>query len=257
MGELAASLDDMADKLAAAAAERQRTQQLRQDFVANISHELRTPVTVLRGSLEALSDGVVQRPEQVADYHQQMLQESIYLERLVTDLLELAKLQNTDFQIELQPVDLREPVADAVRSLKRLAAPKQVELRITEQPADYLLAGDYGRLRQMLTVVLDNAIKFSPPGAAVEVRLSEGRTAEGRRELQLEVADRGPGLSAEDPEELFERFNKQRSEENKSGTGLGLSIARQIAVRHGGTLEAESRPGTGSVFRFRLPPLTN
>jgi signal transduction histidine kinase len=121
IGELAAALDDMAEKLDAASKEGAKLEKLRRDFVANISHELRTPVTVIRGSLEALCDGVVSEPQLVEDYHRQMLSESAYLERLVSDLLDLARLQNPDFTMEMSEVNLKDIAEDAIRSMARIA----------------------------------------------------------------------------------------------------------------------------------------
>ena len=117
ISELATALDDMAVKLNVASKESAKLEKLRRDFIANISHELRTPVTVIRGSLEALCDGVVSESQMVEDYHRQMLSESIYLERLVSDLLDLARLQNPDFTMEMSEVNLKDIVQDAVRSV--------------------------------------------------------------------------------------------------------------------------------------------
>jgi signal transduction histidine kinase len=247
IGELATALDDMAVKLDAASRESAKLEKLRRDFVANISHELRTPVTVIRGSLEALCDGVVSEPHMVADYHRQILSESVYLERLVSDLLDLARLQNPDFAMEMGEVDLKEIAEDAVRSIRRVADGKKVEVQLSHDGEGYTVFGDYGRLRQMLLVLLGNAVKFSPEGGTVEVALSADRHA-----MTLSVRDEGPGIAAEDLPHIFERFYKQRSEENKNGTGLGLAIAKQIAERHGIVLTAENRQDKGSVFSLTI-----
>lgn len=247
IGELAIALDEMAEQLQLASQTSARQEQQRRDFIANISHELRTPVTVIRGSLEAIQDGVVSEPARVAEYHDQMLSESIYLERMVNDLLDLARLQNPDFAIEMQKVDLREITADAVRSGERLARPKNITLRFDTVGQDFAMPGDYSRLRQMLMIILDNAVKFSPAASEVSVRLE--RTAE---QIRLSVRDQGSGITPEEMPYLFERFQKQRSEANKTGTGLGLSIAKQIADRHGITIYVTSQSGQGSEFVFTL-----
>lgn len=245
IGELALALDDMALKLGAASLERVNLDKLRRDFIANISHELRTPVTVIRGSLEAMCDGVVSEPQMVEDYHRQMLTESIYLERLVSDLLDLARLQNPDFAMDMSKVDLKEIAEDAVRSIRRVAGVKNVEVRLSHEGEGFVVCGDYGRLRQMLLVLLDNAVKFSPVDATVQVSLSAHEHA-----ITLFVRDQGPGIAAEDLPHIFERFYRQRSEENKSGTGLGLAIAKQIADRHSATIEVKSE--NGCEFSFAM-----
>lgn len=250
IGELAAALDDMAEKLDAASKEGAKLEKLRRDFVANISHELRTPVTVIRGSLEALCDGVVSEPQLVEDYHRQMLSESAYLERLVSDLLDLARLQNPDFTMEMSEVNLKDIVEDAIRSMARIARPKGISLRLNVEGDRFTIHGDYGRLRQMLMIVLDNAVKFSLEGSVVYLDLKN--TEDG---MALYVRDEGCGIPSDDLPHIFERFHKQRLEGNKSGTGLGLAIAKQIADRHGIAIKVKSDLGKGTEFIFLLNSL--
>lgn len=248
IGQLARSIDYAAVRLREAAAESAQTEKIRRNFVANISHELRTPVTVIRGSLEAICDGVVRDGEQVDEYHKQMLSESIYMERLVNDLLDLARLQNTEFSIEKNNVNLKATVDDAVRTAERLARKRDVTVEKTLPEHAVPFLGDYGRLRQMILIVLDNAIKFSPRGETVRIKLEESGGA------RLSVADHGCGISEEDRTHLFERFYKQRSEANKEGTGLGLSIAKQIADRHGIKIQYTSSEQQGTTVIFHFPP---
>lgn len=248
IGELAGSIDILAERLSAAREQQEKTEQMRRIFFSNISHELRTPVTVMRGSLEALCDGVVREPEKVEEYHRQMLQESIHLQRLVNDLLELSRLQNADFNVDMSEISLSDVVRDAARSMRRMAEQKNVTLQIQRLPDVLPFFGDYGRLRQMLLAVLDNAVKFSSPGEAVEVQYV---SADGRREIA--VTDHGPGIAREELPHIFDRFHRTHTQENRQGTGLGLAIAKAIAERHKMTLAAESIPGH-TVFRFVLPP---
>lgn len=248
IGQLARSMDSMADRLEAASREREQQEQARLDFFSNISHELRTPVTVLRGSLEALVDGVITEPEQVGEYQRQMLAESKNLQRLVDDLLELSRLENADFQIEKGPVDLRQLAEDAARSMRRVAEPKGVRLETEMEAGEFAVLGDYGRLRQMLITVMDNAVKFSPEGEAVRLCLKNGE--EG---CEISVTDHGPGIAPELLPQIFQRFRRAEGGANPSGTGLGLPIARQIASRHGVKIDVFSRPGH-TEFRFLFPP---
>ncbi len=245
IGDLAADMDRMADRLAEAAQESRRLEQSRRDFISNISHELRTPVTVLRGSLEALVDGVVDDSVQIREYQRQMLTESKHLQRLVDDLLELSRLQNPDFKIEKAPLELRQLLEGAARSMRRVAEPKGVRLETSFSEGAFPFVGDYGRLRQMLITVLDNAVKFSPAGGTVTLSLirQEGRAVAA-------VTDQGPGFPPEQMKQIFQRF-QSGGENNKTGTGLGLPIAKEIAERHGVEIQAESRPGH-TEFRFRF-----
>lgn len=245
IGELATVLDEMAGRLDQSSKESAKLDKLRRDFVANISHELRTPITVIRGSLEAIRDRVVTDTDKIASYHDQMFSETIFLERLVTDLLDLARLQNLDFVMDMNDVNLKDIVTDVVRGMSGLAERKGVYLTLTQSNGDFSFVGDYGRLRQMLIIVLDNAIKFSDVGKTVNIELSkfEGNT-------NIAIRDEGCGIHADDLPYIFERFYKQRSEHNKIGSGLGLAIAKQIADRHGVFVEVKSSSDNGTEFSF-------
>lgn len=245
VGELARTLDVLAERLQLADEESQKLEKLRREFIANISHELRTPVTVIRGSLEALRDGVVTEPADVAEFHEQMYNESLFLQRLINDLLDLSRLQNTDFPIEKEPLDLCAVVQDAVRGSRRLGLEKEITITAKLDKEPYLLNGDYGRLRQMLMIFLHNSIKFSPEKSSIEVELAGNK---------LKLSDHGCGMKAEDVPHAFDRFYKARNEQNKSGSGLGLAIAKQIALRHGMELSLESELGKGTTITVQLPP---
>lgn len=245
VGELARTLDVLAERLQLADEESQKLEKLRREFIANISHELRTPVTVIRGSLEALRDGVVTEPADVAEFHEQMYNESLFLQRLINDLLDLSRLQNTDFPIEKEPLDLWAVVQDAVRGSRRLGLEKEITITAKLDKEPYLLNGDYGRLRQMLMIFLHNSIKFSSEKSSIEVELAGNK---------LKLSDHGCGMKAEDVPHAFDRFYKARNERNKSGSGLGLAIAKQIALRHGMELSLESELGKGTTITVQLPP---
>ena len=245
IGELARTLDELAGRLQLADEESQKLEKLRREFIANISHELRTPVTVIRGSLEALRDGVVTEQEDVQEFHEQMYKESLFLQRLINDLLDLSRLQNTDFPIEKAPLNMVDVIHDAVRSSRQLGAEKRLQITSSVDEDCYMLNGDYGRLRQMLMVFLHNSIKFSPEGSELRLEL------EGNR---LKIIDHGCGIKPEDVPHAFDRFYKARNEHNKSGSGLGLAIAKQIAQRHDMELELTSKVGEGTTITVVLPP---
>ncbi len=231
LGELAATLDALAVQLKDASEESARLENMRRDFIANVSHELRTPVTVIRGSLEALVDGVVSSPNDVAEYQDQMLKETIHLQRLVNDLLELSRLQTVGFKIESEPFDVKEAAAEAANAIQKAAAAKNVLIKVERTDGQKIIQGDGGRVRQMFMTILDNAVKFSPEGGEVVMRIGDSEIA---------VIDGGSGISAEDLPHVFERFKKESSERNKGGSGLGLAIAREIAARHNFVLSAQS-----------------
>lgn len=243
IGELASTLDILAKRLNKASENDKNLHKLRQDFIANISHELRTPVTVIRGSLEALCDDVVSSKDKVKEYHLQMLKESKYLQRLVNDLLDLSKLQNTDFKIEMDNLNLSDVLSDVIRSSNSIAEIKNIKINFTEDTEVYQINGDYGRLRQMFLIILDNAIKFSPNNSFIDVSLFNGKVT---------VKDSGIGISDSDLPYIFERFYKSKNEGNKNGTGLGLAIAIQIAERHSVKVTVNSSEGKGTEFIFEF-----
>lgn len=245
IGMLAGNLDILARRLDASSRESDRMEQMRRDFVANVSHELKTPITVIRGSLEALRDGVITDNAQVKDYYEQMLGESKNLQRLVGDLLDLSRLQNTDFKLEMGKISLCDVVSDVARSAKSLAQQKGVEFIVENGAEDCSVWGDYGRLRQMILIIVDNAIKFSPPQGKVYITLSQDK------DVTLCIRDKGKGIPQEDLPYIFDRFYKTKSPDNQAGTGLGLAIAKEIANRHDATLQAFSE-GRGSEFVFTI-----
>ncbi|MBE7057829.1 MAG: HAMP domain-containing histidine kinase [Ruminococcaceae bacterium] len=245
IGELAHTIDEMGEKLRSAEAESEKLQKMRQDFVANISHELRTPVTVIRGSMEALCDGVVSEPEKVEEYHDQILGESIYMQRLVNDLLDLSRLQNPDFSINITEFSLGDCVSDAVRSGKRIAVEKGINIDFMQNQQVFVVKGDYDRIRQMLLIIIDNAIKFTDNSEnSVVVKLEENK---------ISVTNIGVGIKADELPMIFERFHKSRSEKNKNGTGLGLAIAKQIATRHNADITVSSVEGGETTFTIVFP----
>ncbi|MCL1996959.1 MAG: HAMP domain-containing histidine kinase [Defluviitaleaceae bacterium] len=247
IGELASVLDDMAKRLDVSSQESAKLDKLRRDFVANVSHELRTPITVIRSSSEAICDGMVIEREEILEYNNQIFNESIYLERLVSDLLDLARLQNPDFAIEMQSIDLKNVVGDVVRSMRRIAEQKNVQLAFACNDEDFMTVGDYGRLRQMIMIILDNAIKFSPENKPIDIAISKSVDI-----ISITVRDKGCGIRSDDLPHIFERFYKQRTEQNKTGTGLGLAITKQIADRHNAIVSVISNESSGCEFVIKF-----
>ena len=252
IGELAKSIDKLALQLDKSSKESERFEKMRQNFIANISHELRTPITVIRGSIEAICDGIISDPEQLKDYNEQILSDSIHLQRLVNDLIDLTKLQNTDFSIDKSTINLFEIINDAVRSMKQISTKKGVKINFSAENAieedRYLFVGDYQRIRQMIIIVLDNAIKFSNENQKVDILLKKEN-----KKYELKICDSGRGIDPENIGEIFNRYHKSNTEENKNGMGLGLAIAKEIALRHNIEIFVKSVPNIKTVFTFLIP----
>ena len=252
IGELAKSIDKLALQLDKSSKESERFEKMRQNFIANISHELRTPITVIRGSIEAICDGIIKDSGQLKDYNEQILSDSIHLQRLVNDLIDLTKLQNTDFSIDKSTINLFEIINDAVRSMKNISTKKGVKINFSAENAieenRYLFVGDYQRIRQMIIIVLDNAIKFSNENQKVDILLKKEN-----KKYELKICDSGRGIDPENIGEIFNRYHKSNTEENKNGMGLGLAIAKEIALRHNIEIFVKSVPNIKTVFTFLIP----
>jgi len=252
IGDLAKSIDKLALQLDKSSKESERFEKMRQNFIANISHELRTPITVIRGSIEAICDGIIKDSQQLKDYNEQILSDSIHLQRLVNDLIDLTKLQNTDFSIDKSTINLFEIINDAVRSMKQISTKKGVKINFsvenTIEEDRYLFVGDYQRIRQMIIIVLDNAIKFSNENQEVDILLKKENN-----KYELKICDSGRGIDSKNIGEIFNRYHKSNTEENKNGMGLGLAIAKEIAIRHNIEIMVESEPYIKTVFTFLIP----
>jgi len=225
-----------------------RLEQLRRDFVANVSHEFRTPLTVIRGSLEALVDGTVEKSEDIQRYQQRMLSETRVLERLVGDLLELSRLQSGKITINKEKIHIPSLLADAVKSLQTIAEKKGIKIEsLFEQEVTPLL-GDYDRLRQLFVIFLDNAIKYSPKNTKVFVETKHL----GMNTLSVIIRDQGYGIAADELTHIWDRFYKADNSRNSKGTGLGLAIAKHLIELHDGKVSVQSEVGKGTIIEIKL-----
>ncbi len=249
IGDLAKTVDVLADKLQENDIIRKKLDQMRLDFFANVSHELRTPITVIRAYTETLADGVVKEEEKVGQYYDRMLLECKSMERLVGDLMTLSKMQNPDFAIEKEPVNLQQVFNDIIRSAGAIASKKNISIEVIKDSPVSMILGDYDRLRQMFMVIFDNAIKFSEENTTVHINISN------EEKIKVSIRDEGIGIEPDDLTNIFEKFYKSNLRQNASGTGLGLSIAKQIAIKHEGTIEVLSTPNVGTEFIFTFPLL--
>jgi two-component system sensor histidine kinase BaeS len=236
LGTLAATFDRMAEAV-------QREDELRRQLIRDVAHEVRTPLTILRGTTEALVDGVMEPDDEtLSSLHDEVLR----LTRVVGDLETLAEAEASALQLEMAPIDLVAVAEAAVAVARAAAAAEELELVGDLSPAPAV--GDAGRLGQVAVNLVVNALRYTPAGGAITVRTS---TRDG--EAVLEVLDTGPGIADEDLPHLFERFYRGRTAERTSGSGIGLAVASELAAAHGGRIEAANRPEGGAVFTVRLP----
>jgi len=249
IGELAYTMDFLSEKLKENEIERKNLEQMRFDFFANVSHELRTPITVMRAYTESLVDGVVTKPEKIQHSYERMLGECQGMERLVGDLLLLSKMQNPDFTVEKEPVNLVQIFEDLKKSAWAIGKEKNITADLDTELPVIMMLGDYDRLRQMFLVILDNAVKFSPENSVVHIRITCDE------QITVSIRDEGVGISEEEQKYIFEKFYKSRLRQNAKGSGLGLAIAKQIAIKHGGTIEIQSEVGKGTEITFTFPEL--
>lgn len=225
-----------------------RLEATRRDFVANVSHELKTPVGAVALLAEAVLDAA-DDPHEVRRFSTKILNEATRLGALVTELIALSRLQGAERLPELATVEVDEVVREALARC-RLAA-ESANIRITiDPPSGLLLDGDATLLVTALSNLLDNAVSYSPPGSPVSVsrRLANGF-------VEIAVTDRGLGIAPEHQERVFERFFRidQARSRATGGTGLGLAIVKHVAANHGGDVQLWSKPGTGSTFTLRIP----
>lgn len=228
--------------------ELKRLEQIRKDFVANVSHELRTPVTSIKGFTETLLDGAYKDPETTLSFLEIIEKESLRLEMLVKDLLELSKVEQAGFQVDAMPTDLETLIERAGELVERKLEDKNIELKLELEPV--IVQGDPNRLVQVMMNLLINAITYSPAKTVITVRLSK-KGDEGI----IEVEDQGIGIEASEIDRLFERFyrvDRARSR-NSGGTGLGLSIVKHLIEAHHGKVEVASEVGVGTTFTIYLP----
>jgi two-component system OmpR family sensor kinase len=219
-------------------------EKLKRSFLMSVSHELRTPLTAIRGHVEALREGVVSDPEQVAGSLDVIAAEADRLERLVGDVLDLAKLQAHRFTVRYEEVDMRALLDHAYGAFAEEARQRGIEYHLEADGGGSVIFSDGDRVLQVISNLLSNAFKWTPDGGEIALSLEAANGS-----LQVEVTDSGPGIRREDRERIFHPFISQDS----NGTGLGLPIARELAVALGGRIELDSDLGRGSRFRLVLP----
>jgi two-component system, OmpR family, sensor kinase len=254
---LQVAFNAMLDRLELASQDLQRALAAQRQFVADASHQLRTPLTTVGGNIQLLSRVCAEDcPEPAVDKHLEILAdmstEADRMGRLVNDLLVLARA-DAQLHLVLERVQIAPILERAYRAATRLS--ERTGVRLTGPPADVWIMGDADRLHELLTILLENAVRYTPQGGQVLLSSAvESRHAQPG--VVLEVADSGPGVAPEERERIFERFYRtSQAQRNTEGFGLGLSIARWIVDEHHGEISVEAASPTGSVFRVWLPTI--
>jgi two-component system phosphate regulon sensor histidine kinase PhoR len=227
-----------------------RLESLRRDFVANVSHELRTPVTAVRTGAETLRRVIETRPETATEFIDIIERNAARLHQLVEDVLDLSKIESRELKLKLESVAVAAVASHVATLLRPTAERKQIEVRV-EVPDDLAsVRADRRALEQVLSNLVDNALKYGAQGGKVAVRAAP----DGNR-VRISVVDNGPGVEAKDLPRLFERFYRVDPGRSRDlgGTGLGLSIVKHLVEAMGGSVDVESTPGRGSTFWFALP----
>ena len=228
--------------------EQDRLERTRRDYVANVSHELRSPLTAMRALLEPMRDGMVKDEETRRRYYDILLRETMRLSRLINDLMELSRLQSGTLQLDLAPFSPEEMLTDLAERYRLIAEEdgKHFELRFDPAQCPTVRTNE-DRIEEILVILLDNAMKYTPEGGTISLE-----AAVGSEKLVLTVRDTGVGIDAKDLPYVFDRFYKVDKSHGSTGSGLGLSIAREVLTAMGETISVESTPGKGSAFSFTL-----
>jgi signal transduction histidine kinase len=231
----------------------QELDRLKDEFISTVTHELRTPLTSVRSLAEILRDTPDLEAPEKQQFTELIVRETQRLTRLISQVLDLQKIEAGRMEWQSVPVDPSEVIRDAVAATDQLVREKGIRLEV-EVPEDLpLMTGDPDRLMQVLVNLLSNAVQFCPDRDG-RIALRAGATADGEA-VWMSVSDNGIGIPEKDQGIIFEKFRqvKDPGRGRPRGTGLGLSIVRRIVEQHGGTIGVESAPGRGATFLFRLP----
>jgi two-component system sensor histidine kinase ResE len=223
---------------------------LRSDFVANISHELRTPIAMLQGYSEAILDGIAATEEEQRELVKIIFDESVRMSKLVNELLDLARIEAGHLQLVPAKISLNQLLDKIGRKFNGLTRERRIQLTVDKLQGDDTVFLDQDRMEQVLTNLIDNAIRHTPDHGEIRVTPSKKEKI-----LQIEVSDTGSGIDPEDIPYLFERFYKgdKARTRGRSGTGLGLSIVKNIVEAHKGHIYVESTLGEGTSFKIQIP----
>lgn len=245
IGLLAKNINSLAKRLEDASRQSENLEKMRQNFIADITHELRTPVTIIRGLAEGIKDKVYDISESPV-ISTQIIHETVGMQRLIQDLLDLSKLEDPDFELDMRPLELHEVLQDVSRSAHALLDAKKQHLILDIQEGEWNIIGDQQRLKQMFIAVIDNASKFSTINQNIELKAKKID-----KTVRISIKDNGVGISELQQKELFKRYKKD-SQNNPNGNGLGLLIVSRIASNHTIDLSVNSEENKGTEIVFTI-----
>ncbi|WP_445489520.1 two-component system histidine kinase PnpS [Niallia sp. 03133] len=229
--------------------ELKKLEQIRKDFVANVSHELKTPITSIKGFSETLLDGAMENKETLAEFLRIILKESDRLQQLIQDLLDLSKLEQHGFALVRERLNILDILGEVIKILLNKAETKEVEISFKQEQDSIWIEGDRGRLTQVFLNLISNAISYTPNGGKITVSVLERS-----KDVIINVEDTGIGIEKSEIPRIFERFyrvDKARSR-NSGGTGLGLAIVKHLIELHKGAIKVDSELGKGTTFQIKL-----
>jgi signal transduction histidine kinase len=250
LGALAANVNRMNDELRRLYTELEEASRHKSEFLANMSHELRTPLNAIIGFSQVLREEMFgEVNEKQAEYLDDIISSGNHLLSLINDVLDLSKVEAGQVELEVRPFSLRNALERGVVMLRERATEDGVQVELAADPGVDVVEGDERRIKQVIFNLLSNAVKFTPAGGAVGVSV-----ARVNGEVEISVADTGPGIAPEDHQRIFEEFQQaETGVDQGEGTGLGLALSKRLVELHGGRIWIESDLGKGSTFVFTLP----
>lgn len=248
IGSLAESMDTLSEQLIEAQEYREGVEQSRRDFVSNVSHELRTPIAVVKGYADMLVDGYVPDEEKKQEYLKRISHECNGMERLVSDLLILSRMQNPEFELDKEVINVIAVAQDAMRSIRILMQERHMTGKVEYEDVCSLMEGDYDRIRQLFVILLENAVKYGDENTEIEVYIKK---KEGN--IRITVRDFGNVIPEEEWNLVFDKFYRASNHGEKDGSGLGLVVAENIVKRHAGSISVKSTVQEGTCFTIIFP----
>ena len=249
LSQLSNTFNEMADTIVEDMEKRDAVENLRKELIANVSHDLRTPLAVVRGYIETLSiKGKALGEQEREKYIQTTLDGIDKLEKLVNDLFELSKLEADQVQLQKEPFSLSELVQDVVYKYQLLAQEKGINLKLNLSQDHSIVIADIALIERVLQNLIDNALKFTPEGGDIEVEISKLD-----EEVKVSVLDTGPGIPEEEIPHIFDRYHQAKTNAAKTGSGLGLAIVKKILELHDTAISLTSKLNQGCQFSFSLP----